>query len=351
MEILSSFELEENHSSSNTIRIINKSNENEENYSDSHASTYIFKLSDSSELSKALLAMLIDLKVIQTEETNQIILKVKAYLKSVLFCVLFLISCVMNVPIFALYVPFTLSFHFISATIFIFVICWISTVHCEKHLSVFVHNIFACIVFGILCFVFWKIEFWISILIAIYTIFWPIILNDFLVFLYRLDYGVVSLTFELWKKIDFGFIRFLHCLLNIAGEKRPIKIINPFLKVIFNLIHSPFILLYYIFFIPMLSFLDSNSSVKCILTFYTNFTLSLCSFVGGCYLLYYERDIVYHSSQIPTEAIVLFIISFYIFFFLCICHNYCWRNFNMTYGILTSQVKKINNICKHCKAT
>ena len=338
--ILSRFGLEENDSSDNIVKI-NKRNENEETYSDSarHGSTYIFKKSGNSELSKALLAMLLDLKVIQAEETKHTNDKVNAYLESVLFCVLFLLSCIMNVPVFALYVSFTFGFPWNATNVCTIIIYPLFTKSCNKHLFTFLNNIFACIMFGILSFVLWKIEFRISILIAIYTIFWPVIFNDFLVFSYGFDYGVASFSFELWGKINFGLIRFLHRFLNSVRRNSCISFINAYFKVIFTLIHIPFILLYYILFVPLLLMIKCNRTVRCLFTFYTNFTLSLGSFVGGCYLLFNERKDIIYSPQIPTDAIVLFLISIYIFFFLCICHIYCWRNLGMTYRILTSQVK------------
>ena len=332
--ILSNFELEESSSSEYKVQIISKNHRGYDNTGVTIDSSF-----DNLKLSKKILSILVDLKVIQTKQTNVkptgICGKVLKWLINLLFCALFILTCSLNLPFFVIHVPFALI-----PCVFCF--CAVISSHRRFHI-LFCYDLF------FLTIVLLQINKWrigaISIGIYMYITLWPILLHFLLLFVLKLDYGVISLPIVIWEKIDIGLLGIFHRFFNIIARKKSLRILWLFLKVCFTLVHIPLIILYYTTFLFSLLYMSCNKCVIFLAVFYTNFILATGFFITGGLLLVCENTCAMDldSLQNHTIAVMFILISFYIFFFLCVCNMYCWTELDMKYGLLTSQCEAVDN--------
>ena len=348
INILSNFELEESNTSVYTIRIINNNHREHDN-----TGITIDSSSDLTKLSKIILRILIDLDVIQTKQTRRVMLtgkeiskKVITWLKNIMFCVLFIITCTLNLPFFAVHIPLAL----IPCVLCSLRLCFNNgcTTKRDLYVSTIVHNVVLLNFMATVSMTFLIIDIWIPISIGIYTILWPIIVHDLLLLVLNLDYGVISLPLVIWEKIDISLLRILHSFFNIKAQKKTFRVLSPFLKALFTLLHVPLFILYYITFLLPLVIASCKRCIIFLIVYYTNFMLAAGFFIAGNFLLMFENTTDLQSSQNHTTAVMFILVSFYIFFFLCVCNMYCWTELDMKYGLLTSQCEAVDDIILEC---
>jgi hypothetical protein len=341
-DTLSNFKLKESDASGlYIVRVTNATQR--EDIADTPAGINIDYKSDSCALSIAMLAVLIDLKVIKAKRTKQITRTMRTRTKqcnpvltclpNILYSVLFVLTCLLNLPFLAIHVPFTCFCAVLNPCVcFIIILPILTEDSCisRSWQIIIMHNVLTFIMFCILAGVLSIFNSWLSISLVIYTIVWPILLHNLLC--KSLEFGVVSLPLEVLRKIDFGFLRVLCRQFEIIREQTCVRNIKPILNGLFTLIHIPVIILYIILFVFVKLIFEKRDFVS-FSVFYTNFALALGFGIAGGILL---------LSKVYLVAIIFIIISLYVFFFLCVLHTYCWLEHNLEYGVLSNQCKKLH---------
>jgi hypothetical protein len=145
-DIFSSFELNESNVSEYIVMVDNASAVN--------TGINIYYKSDNCELSKVILSVLIDLKVIKVRTKRKSWYRVLACLLNIMYSVLFVLTCFLNLPFLAIYVPFsnvltfTISIPTSLVTVIVFALYENENPNRRLYVIIF-HNICTLIMCGI----------------------------------------------------------------------------------------------------------------------------------------------------------------------------------------------------------